>query len=100
MPAVKKTADAAPAVEAEESGPAPAQAAGPETPAAEEAPAPAAPVEAEFRPAVMVRFTGQAESAVSPVGLCAPGVEYPVPAAVADDLCRGGGAQFVRVEAA
>lgn len=94
MVAAKKSADAGPAVEPES---ATAEAPEPETPVADaEAPA-ELPAEDPIRPPVRVVFTGQAQSAVDGMGLCDPGVEYAVPAAVADEVCRGDSPQFTRV---
>lgn len=92
MPAaVRKTADAAPAVEAGDTVPAAPE---PEAPVAEETPAVAAP--AEPREPVTVTFTGQAQSSVARVGLVEPGEQKTVPAALADELCRGDAPVFVR----
>lgn len=84
--ATRKSGDAAPAAVEPEAAPAEA---GATAPVAEETPA-EAPAEDAFRPSVNVVFTGQAQSSVAGVGLVDPGVEYPVPAAIADELCRGG----------
>lgn len=101
MPAAaRKAADAAPAVEAEKPESAPAAAAGSETPVAEEAPVEAGLAEEVFRAPVKVVFHGQAQSAVAGVGLCDPGAEYTVPAAVADELLRGDSRLFTRAETA
>jgi hypothetical protein len=98
MPAAaRKSADAAPA--ADEVQAEPAAAAEPQTPVAEETPA-EAPAEEVFRPAVTVTFNGQAQSAVAGVGLCDPGEQYTVGAAVADALCRGESPLFTRAVAA
>jgi hypothetical protein len=99
MPAsTRKTADATPADEAEAAVVPVAES---EASVAEEAPAadaPASPSVEDFREPVMVVFNGQAQSAVAGVGLCDPGVAYLLPAAVADDVCRGG--LFTLVESA
>lgn len=101
MPAAaRKSADAAPVVDG--SG-APTPVADSSAPVAGEAPpagpAEVAPVEAP-RPPVTLVFNGQAESAVAGVGLCVPGESYTVPAAVADEVCRGDHPQFARLVAA
>lgn len=95
MATSRRTGDAAPA---DETVATPAAVADPEAPVAEEATAPetAAPAEDEFRPAETLPFLGQAEMFVAGVGLCKPGESYPMPAAVADQVCRGEQPLFAR----
>lgn len=89
----RKPGDGAPA--ADEAAPA-AAVADPETPVAEETPAPAEETGPEFRPAETLPFLGQSEMFVAGVGLCTPGESYPMPAAVADQVCRGERPLFAR----
>lgn len=96
MATSRKPGDAAPADEAE----AAAAVAEPETAVAEEAPtAPEPPAVPELRPAETLVFLGQAEMFVAGVGLCVPGESYPMPAAVADQVCRGDHPLFARLAA-
>jgi hypothetical protein len=94
MPASsRKSGDGAPAADAADSA-----AAGtvPEAPVAVETPAPAEAAVPGPRPAETLPFLGQAEMFVAGVGLCTPGESYPMPAAVADQVCRGERPLFAR----
>jgi len=93
MAVSRKTGDGAPSADGTDSA---AAVAVPEAPVAEETPAPAEEAGSECRPAETLVFLGQAEMFVAGVGLCTPGESYPMPAAVADQVCRGERPLFAR----